>query len=602
MTALQQKKMAMIKDRFNVKNLLYCGLFLWFVINLLQGLFTEIHADEAYYALYGEHLAWGYFDHPPMVALMTYLSSSLFSATLGVRFFTVVASCFTLLIVWKIATDSPCPTLRGGNAKRQSELVVRRHKVPEPVEGPTLRRILLFFTLACSVVMFNLYGFVTTPDASLLLFSALFLLIYQRYLEAKSWTQTVLMGLLMACMVYSKYHAFLLLGLIVLSNLRLLKDGKFWVACLVALVLLMPHILWQIHSGFPSLKYHLSQRSEPFRWSYFLEYLPNQLLVFNPFMFGAIVYVIASEAKQSRATSAQTLFERGLWFIFVGFFVFFWLMSFRGHVEPHWTAVCFIPTVVLVYRKALVDEKLRNYIRRFILPSLLLVAFMRVGLLTPLSASFGFYGKEPHYRAVESVAGERPVVFQGSFQHPALYHYFTGKESSTLRWYYDRATQYDLWQFDKAWLGQPVFVYGSASGQDFQVGEESFTGTLTDNFQTANRLELQFVLSHPEQTSIVHPDDTLRFDFTLHNPCGQVIEFQPEMMLKLLLVDDNEVRYGSYEPIEALEPDEVYQGRFSVVLGPETRWGKIRLLLCIGDRYALCGALRDVVEISVEKH
>ena len=563
----------MIKDRFNEKKLLYCGLFLWLVINLFQALFTEIHEDEAYYALFGEHLAWGYFDHPPMVALSTYLSSLLFSGTLGVRFFTVVASCLTLLIVWRIASADDV----GGSS------------------------CLLYFVLACSVVMFNLYGFVTTPDAGLLLFSALFLFVYQRFCSEPSWKNALLMGLLMALMVYSKYHAFLLLGLIVLSNLHLLRDGKFWVACLVALVLLMPHIFWQIHADFPSLKYHLSQRSEPFRWSYFLEYLPNQLLVFNPFTFWAVVYVIVSEAKQSWTTSAQALFERGLWFVFIGFFVFFWLMAFRGHVEPHWTAVCFIPAVVLVYKKALGDQKLRKYIRRFVLPSLLLVAFMRVALLTPLSTSFGFYGKEPHYRAIESVAGERPVVFQGSFQQPALYHFFTGRESSTLRCYYDRATQFDLWQFDKAWLGQLVFVYGLASGQSFKVGDESFTGTLTDNFQTANRLEMQFTLSHPKCIPIVHIGDTLRFDFTIQNPCRQAIEFQPEMMLKLLLVDDNEVRYGSYEPIEMLNPDEIYKGSFSVVLGPETRWGKNHLLLSIGDRYALYGALRDAVEINVEK-
>lgn len=65
----------MTKDkRFNCRFYLCCGLFIWFIINLLQGVFTEIQEDEAYYALYGEHLAWGYFDHPPMVGLMTFLS------------------------------------------------------------------------------------------------------------------------------------------------------------------------------------------------------------------------------------------------------------------------------------------------------------------------------------------------------------------------------------------------------------------------------------------------------------------------------------------------------------------------------------------------
>ena len=275
---------------------------------------------------------------------MTYLSSIFFSGTLGVRFFTIIASCLSLFIMWKLSTyNSQLPTdskLTTSNASHFS----------------TLNSTLLFFIIASSIVMFNIYGFVTTPDASLILFSALFLLVYQRYLEQKTWPKALLMGVFMALMVYSKYHAFLLLGLIVLSNLKLLKDGKFYVACLVALALLVPHILWQVNADFPSFRYHLSGRNEAFRWSYFLEYLPNQLLIFNPLTFGAVVYVLFKH-------KATNTFERGLKFILVGFFVFFWLMAFRGHVEPHWTIVCVIPMVVLLYRKALIDDKLRKYIK-----------------------------------------------------------------------------------------------------------------------------------------------------------------------------------------------------------------------------------------------
>ena len=179
-------------------------VFIWFVINLLQAIFTNIHEDEAYYALFGEHLAWGYFDHPPMVALMTFLSGQLFSGTLGVRFFSIIVSCLSLWVIWRIATFNS--------------------KLPTASKPSTLNSTLLFFTIAFSIVIINLYGFVTTPDASLILFSALFLLIYQRYLVENSWKNALLMGLTMALMVYSKYHAFLLLGLIVLSNLKLLKD------------------------------------------------------------------------------------------------------------------------------------------------------------------------------------------------------------------------------------------------------------------------------------------------------------------------------------------------------------------------------------------
>ena len=448
------------------KVLFCCGIFIWFIINLLQGIYTEIQEDEAYYALWGEHLAWGYFDHPPMVGLMTFLSSQLFSGTLGVRFFTIIASCLSLFVIWEIA---------------------------DQVRDDSKRSPVLFFVVAFSIVMLNIYGFVTTPDVGLILFSALFLLVYQRYLEQNTWPKALLMGLLMACMVYSKYHAFLVLGLFVLSNLKLLKDGKFWVACLLALALLTPHMLWQVHADFPSFRYHLSGRSDPFRWSYFLEYLPNQLLVFNPFTLGAVVYVLFKY-------KAKNTFERSLRFLLNGFFLFFWLMTFRGHVEPHWTIVCAIPMVVLVYRKALVDTKLQKYVKRFVLPSLLLVIAFRIILLTPLADRFGYHGKEKYYKAIEQVAGDSPVVFRGSFQQPALYHFFTGKESSTLKSYYDRKTQYDLWQFDKQWIGEKVFVCSPMSGLaiDYSFDDVTVHGHLTEDFQSANRLVTKFSITNAE--------------------------------------------------------------------------------------------------------
>jgi hypothetical protein len=589
MTALQTK-MAMTKDKFNWKFCLCCGLFIWFIVNLLQGIFTEIQEDEAYYVLYGEHLAWGYFDHPPMVGLMTFLSSLFFSGTLGVRFFTILASCLSLFTMWKIIDD----------------------------KQPYKEKILLFFTLACSIVMFNIYGFVTTPDTSLILFSALFLLVYQRYLAENTWPRALLMGVLMACMVYSKYHAFLLLGLIVLSNLKLLKDGKFYVACLVTLTLLVPHILWQINTDFPSFKYHLSQRSEPFRWSYFFEYLPNQLLIFNPLTFGAVVYVlmkhkpkngwiasscllamtpkdrldvIASKAKPSKEQTPQNVFERGLRFILIGFFFFFWLMAFRGHVEPHWTIVCVIPVIVLVYRKSLIDDKLRKYTMRLILPSLLLVLTFRILLLTPLADRFGYHGKEKYYKAIEQVAGDRPVVFRGSFQPPALYHYFTGKESSTLQCYYDRMTQYDLWQFDKAWIGKEVFICGPVNGrsESYQVGNVEIEGFLSDDFSSANRLVTTFEITNAgnDKTPVFHHGDTIRVDFSIYNPSEAPINFQHKdfkMAIKAQYLPGDAFSFCFYKKIMEIEPQDTYQGQLYTIVNEEISPGDYHFNLGIGDR------------------
>ena len=616
-TALQTE-MAMTKDKFNWRFCLCCGFFIWFVINLLQGIFTEIQEDEAYYALYGEHLAWGYFDHPPMVGLMTFLSSIFFSGSLGVRFFTIITSCLSLLVMWKIATFNAKLSSPIDSSQRTNQRWNDMGEVDSKL--PTFNATLLFFIIACSIVMFNIYGFVTTPDAGLILFSALFLLVYQHYLTENSWKYALLMGVTMALMIYSKYHAFLLLGLLVLSNLKLLKDGKFYVACLVALALLIPHILWQVNTDFPSFRYHLSGRSEPFRWSYFLEYLPNQLLIFNPFAFGAVVYVLIKRNKtrlpyidSSHRTSQRgndmhggLVFERGLKYILIGFFFFFWLMAFRGHVEPHWTIVCCIPAVVLVYRKALIDEKLRKYIMFIILPSLLLVLAFRVILLTPMADRFGYHGKEEYYKAIEQVAGNRPVVFRGSFQQPALYHYFTGKESSTLKRYYDRKTQYDLWQFDKDWIGQPVFVCSPHRlSKVYQIDGVEFQGFMTNHFQSANRLVTAFHFTNRDatETPVFHHGDTIQVDFSIYNPYSQPIDFHhPEfdMCIKALYLLSNDFSYCFYNDKIVIPAYETYNGHLFTVINDDIKTGKNRFTLGIGDGISSFATEENQIEIFIK--
>ena len=631
------------------------------MVNLLQGIFTEIQEDEAYYALYGEHLAWGYFDHPPMVGLMTFLSSRLFNGILGVRFFTIIASCLSLWVIWKIATfnsilSSPIDSSQRTSQRRNdmgeadSKLSTLNStqrpastKVPKPVEEPACKNVLLFFVLAFSIVMFNIYGFVTTPDASLILFSALFLLVYQRYLEQNTWPKALLMGVCIALMIYSKYHAFLFLGLIVLSNLKLLKDGKFWVACLLALALLTPHILWQVSNDFPSFKYHLAGRNETFRWSYFWEYLPNQLLIFNPFTFGAVVYVLIKHRnrvlippaplKRGRPTGREeptgvlvdsplplsergrptgreentVVCERRLKCILIGFFFFFWLMAFRGHVEPHWTIVCVIPIVVLVYRKALIDEKLRRYIKFIVLPSLLLVLAFRILLLTPYANRFGYHGKEPYYQAIEQVAGDRPVAFRGSFQQPALYHYFTGKESSTLQSYFDRITQYDLWQFDKAWIGKPVFICGPVNERSelYQVGELEIEGFLCDDFSSANRLMTTFEItnSSSEKTPVFHHGDTIRVDFSVYNPCETPIDFQHKdfnMAIKAHYLPGDAFSYCFYKKITEIGPQDTYQGQLFTIVNDAIGPGEYHFNLGIGDRISSFVTEESGVKIRIE--
>ena len=45
----------------------------------------ELQGDEAYYWLYSKYLAWGYYDHPPMVAAFIWIGDHIMHNELGLR-------------------------------------------------------------------------------------------------------------------------------------------------------------------------------------------------------------------------------------------------------------------------------------------------------------------------------------------------------------------------------------------------------------------------------------------------------------------------------------------------------------------------------------
>ena len=385
----------------------------------------EILSDEAYYKLYSEHLDWGYYDHPPMIALMIKVSSFFFSGNLGIRFLTLLLQLFTLLLIWMTIE------------KKESD----NHKV------------YTFFIVSASIFMFTGYGVITAPDAPLLFFTALFLYGYKKFIGSQKWTVTLLLAVSMAALVYSKYQAVLVIGFAVLSNLILLKRFRFWIAGILALILIFPHFYWQFSHDFPSLQYHLVYRLENFKVKHILEYLPNQLILMNPFTLGAAFFVLLKFAPAGH-------FNRCLYLQIIGFFVFFLFISFRDHVEPNWTIPCSIPMIIILTERIGKNQALFKYSRRIIMPSIVLVLAGRILLMSSneITRSTGYGGKKEKYKFIETVAKDLPVVFLGSYQSPSLYHFFTGKEGIVLSSLFSRQTQFDIWQFEKKYHNKPVFV------------------------------------------------------------------------------------------------------------------------------------------------
>ena len=470
--------------------LFFIIILFWICLNVLQAIFTEILTDEAYYFLYGENLSWGYFDHPPMVGLMIYLSNIFFDGNLSVRFLTILLQPATLWFCWKLIDE----------------------------KSPDTSKIMLFFIISCSMIMFQVYGFITTPDVPLLFFITFFLWSYKRFLEKESWMTVLWLAIAISGMIYSKYHAFILIGLVVLSNLKLLLNYKVWIAGLLAVLILSPHIYWQISNDFPSFQYHANDRNNGFEWECFLGYIPNQMAVFNPFLLGVAVYIMIKH-------KVRDAFERGLYFIIIGFIGFFWVLSTIRWVEPHWTLAATIPIIALIYRHSTKDVRIFRFVKKWGYLSIALILFCRLALASGmLPENLAFNGKEPRSKALETIAGDLPVVFTGSFQDASNYHFFTKKESLLLSAVNTRFTQFDFLQKELRYQGKPVFVCVPVEGryEPFHIGDYCFYGFVTEHFQSVNRVKIDFTL----KDNVFYPGDNIRLLFTLHNPDGYTIDFQ----------------------------------------------------------------------------
>lgn len=482
--------MESIRNSGRYKKMFFYLLLVWFIINLVQALFMEILSDETYYKLFSEHLDWGYFDHPPMIALMIRGSSFFFSGNLGIRFLTLILQLFTLLLIWKTLDT------------RKSDI----------------QQINTFFIVSGSIFIFTGYGTLAMPDSPLLFFTALFLYVYKKFISSSQWSYTFLLAFAMAALVYSKYQAVLVIGFTILSNPGLLNRSRFWIAGVIAVILIFPHFYWQYSHDFPSLQYHLVYRMEDFELKHILEYLPNQFALINPFTLGAAIFVLIKYAPSGS-------FNRSLYFQIIGFFFFFLLISVRDHVEPNWTIPCIISIILVLSEKINTDPALFKYSRRIILPSIVLVLIFRLILMTSneISRVTGYSGKAQKYSFIGTKAGDLPVIFVGSYQSPSLYHFFTGKEGIVLSSIFSRQTQFDIWQFEKKYHNKPVFVSSVTDKRNrvYRKGTVHFHGFVTDSLQTVNRMKIVYELKKKSFT----PGDSVSINFNISNPYDYSINF-----------------------------------------------------------------------------
>jgi hypothetical protein len=472
-------------------------LTIWLALNFLQAATTNLTADEAYYWLYSQRLDWGYFDHPPMISFFIWLGQGL-GGTLGVRLISVLAQGLTLWVLWRV--------------------VIQRAGTRNP---------LLFFSLAFGLFIFQAFGFIATPDSPLLLFAALFLWSYDRFLQRPNWKEAILLGTISAALLYSKYHGLLLIGFTVLSHLSWFRRSTFYLAALWALLLFSPHILWQYVHDFPSFRYHLVERVEGFQSFYILEYLGNVLLVYNPFFIPFVAIALA----QPRWSDP---FSRALFAIVLGFLLFFLLSSVRGHVQPQWTATITLPLILGMYWR-FVDDPLRLWVYRaaaFSLPLVLVVRLFLVVNFFPALPS-EFHRGRSNAEALGSVSGDTPVLFENSYRLASEYAFYNQRLPAFSGGVFNgRKTQFELWQWETHFHRKAVLWAGRGSRPGkAQVLPDGDTLYLTYFERFPAYHKARAYLSPPNSVLLAGAPCSLTFE--LFNPYPFPVDFSGEGQFQL---------------------------------------------------------------------
>jgi hypothetical protein len=219
-----------------------------------------IFRDEFYYLVNAERLAWGYIDHPPLAPLLlTGVQATLGESTVALRLLPALAGAGTVLLVGLTARRM------GGTLAAQT--IAALSIIAVPVYG----------------VMFGFYS-MNAFEVLLWAGTAYVVVVLLADDQPNLW---LLFGLLVGIGLQNK-HTFVLFAMGLALGLLLHRRSAFhsrwlWLGGLLALVIFLPNLIWQVEHGWPTLEFYAGAAGKNINRSP-VEVLLDQLLTMNPLL------------------------------------------------------------------------------------------------------------------------------------------------------------------------------------------------------------------------------------------------------------------------------------------------------------------------------
>ncbi len=189
--------------------------------------------DELYYIACGEHLDFGYVDHPPLIALIARVTRTILGdSLLATRLPSVLAGAAVILLTGRLAREM------GGGRFAQAVAAL----------GVLIAPVYLFQFHILSMNSFDI------------LFWTLGALVVVRIVKTDNPRLWLLFGLVCGLGLENKHSMLffgfgVFVGLLLTPERRHFRERWIWLGGALAGLLFLPHILWQIAHGFPTAEF-----------------------------------------------------------------------------------------------------------------------------------------------------------------------------------------------------------------------------------------------------------------------------------------------------------------------------------------------------------
>lgn len=201
-------------------------------VHLYAGRYYGYFVDELYYLDCARHLAWGYVDQPPLIALVAWFERTVFGDSLSaIRLLPAISGAVKVLLTGLIARELGGRRLAQGLAALCILLAPGMLALDHFLSMNTFEPL---FWMGCA---YTLIRMVRTGDTRL-------------------WAW---FGVLAGVGLMNKYSMGffalgLLIGLLLTAERRLLWNRWLWVGAAIAFVIFLPNLLWNIQAHFPFIE------------------------------------------------------------------------------------------------------------------------------------------------------------------------------------------------------------------------------------------------------------------------------------------------------------------------------------------------------------